>query len=301
MFPKTVIIISGPTASGKTALAIEIARHFNTSIISADSRQCFRELNIGVAKPSPEQLSAVRHYFINSHSILEEVNASIFESLALSWCEEIFSRRDTLVMCGGTGLYIKAFREGLDEIPPIDEGIRKKIADQYHDEGIIWLQKSVQHSDPLFYESGEMTNPQRMMRALEVIQSTGRSIITYRNQQKKQRNFRMLEFGIRLPRKELYQRIDHRVDQMMNAGLLLEVSSLLPHRNLNALQTVGYTELFEHLQGKSGLEESVSLIKQNTRHYAKRQITWLNKNEHLIWLEDDFKKNILDAYEEIKT
>jgi tRNA dimethylallyltransferase len=301
MFPKTVIIISGPTASGKTALAIEIARHFNTSIISADSRQCFRELNIGVAKPNPEQLSAVRHYFINSHSILEEVNASIFESLALSWCEEIFSRRDTLVMCGGTGLYIKAFREGLDEIPPIDEGIRKKIADQYHDEGIIWLQKSVQHSDPLFYESGEMTNPQRMMRALEVIQSTGRSIITYRNQQKKQRNFRMLEFGIRLPRKELYQRIDHRVDQMMNAGLLEEVSSLLPYRNLNALQTVGYTELFEHLQGKSGLVESVSLIKQNTRHYAKRQITWLNKNDHLIWLDDDFKKNILDACGEIKT
>ena len=290
MFPKTVIIISGPTASGKTALAIEVARHFNTSIISADSRQCFRELNIGVAKPSPEQLSAVTHFFVNSHSIREEVNASIFESLALSWCEEIFSSRDTLVMCGGTGLYIKAFREGLDEIPPIDEGIRKNIADQYHEQGIIWLQKSVQHSDPLFCESGEMANPQRMMRALEVIQSTGRSIITYRNQQKKERNFRMLEFAIRLPRKELYQRIDHRVDEMMNAGLLDEVSSLLPYQHLNALQTVGYTELFQHLQGKSGLDESVSHIKQNTRHYAKRQITWMNKNEHLIWLEDDYQE-----------
>lgn len=301
MFPKTVIIISGATASGKTALAIEVARHFNTSIISADSRQCFRELDIGVAKPSPEQLSAVRHFFVNSHSILEEVNASIFESLALSWCDEIFSSRDTLVMCGGTGLYIKAFREGLDEIPTIDEGVRKKITDQYHDQGIIWLQKSVQHADPLFFESGEMTNPQRMMRALEVIQSTGRSIITYRNLKKKQRNFRMLEFGIRLPRKELYQRIDHRVNQMMSAGLLEEVSSLLPYQHLNALQTVGYTELIQHLQGKSGLEESVSLIKQNTRHYAKRQITWLNKNKHLIWLEDDFKKNILDALEDIKT
>jgi tRNA dimethylallyltransferase len=301
MFPKTVIIISGPTASGKTALAMELARHFNTSIISADSRQCFRELQIGVAKPSPEQLSAVQHFFVNSHSILEEVNASIFESLALSWCEEIFSGRDTLVMCGGTGLYIKAFREGLDEIPPVDEGIRKKIADQYADQGIIWLQQTVQHSDPLFYKSGEITNPQRMMRALEVVQSTGRSIITYRNQQKKQRNFRMLEFGIRLSRKELYQRIDHRVDEMMNMGLLEEAGSLLPYQHLNALQTVGYTELFQHLQGKSGLDESVSLIKQNTRHYAKRQITWLNKNEHLIWLEDDFKKNILDAYQDIKT
>lgn len=301
MFPKTVIIITGPTASGKTALAMELARHFNTSIISADSRQCFRELTIGVAKPSPAQLSAVRHFFVNSHSILEEVNASIFESLALSWCEEIFSGHDTLVMCGGTGLYIKAFREGLDEIPPVDEGIRKKIADQYHDQGIIWLQQSIQHSDPLFYETGEITNPQRMMRALEVIQSTGRSIITYRNQQKKQRSFRILEFGIRLPRKELYQRIDHRVDEMMRAGLLEEAATLLPYQHLNALQTVGYTELFQYLKGKSALEESVSLIKQNTRHYAKRQITWLNKNEHLIWLDDDFKKNILHVYQDIKT
>ncbi len=301
MFPKTVIIISGPTASGKTALAIEVARHYNTSIISADSRQCFRELNIGVAKPSPEQLSMVKHFFVNSHSIREEVNASIFESLALSWCEEIFSSRDMLVMCGGTGLYIKAFREGLDEIPAIDEGIRRKIASQYHNMGIGWLQKSLQQSDPLFCESGEMTNPQRMMRALEVIQSTGRSIIAYRNQQKKQRNFRILEFAIRLPRKELYQRIDHRVDQMMNAGLLEEVSSLLPDQHLNALQTVGYTELFEHLQNGVGLEKSVSLIKQNTRHYAKRQITWLNKNKDLIWLDKDYKKNILSVCEDIKT
>ncbi|MEJ0079995.1 MAG: tRNA (adenosine(37)-N6)-dimethylallyltransferase MiaA [Puia sp.] len=270
MFPKTVIIISGPTASGKTALAIEVARHFNTSIISADSRQCFRELHIGVAKPGLEQLSAVRHFFVNSHSILEEVNASIFESLALAWCEEIFSSRDTLVMCGGTGLYIKAFREGLDEIPSIDEGIRKKIADQYHDRGIVWLQESVQQTDPLFYESGEMTNPQRMMRALEVIQSTGRSIVSYRNKQKKHRNFRILEFSIRLPRKELYQRIDHRVDQMMIAGLLEEVKSLLPYQYLNALQTVGYTELFQFLQGKSGLEESVS---HKTKHAALCQTT----------------------------
>ncbi len=301
MFPKTVIIISGPTASGKTALAIEVARHFNTSIISADSRQCFCELNIGVAKPGPEELSMVKHFFVNSHSIHEEVNASIFESLALSWCEEIFASRDTLVMCGGTGLYIRAFREGLDEIPPINEGVRQNIINQYHNQGITWLQKSVQLSDPLFYEYGEMTNPQRMMRALEVIQSTGRSIITYRNRQKKERNFRMLEFGVRLPRKELYLRIDHRADRMMNAGLLDEVRTLLPYQHLNALQTVGYTELFQYLQGQSGLEEAVSHIKQNTRHYAKRQITWLNKNKDLIWLDDNFKKNILDAYEDIKT
>jgi tRNA dimethylallyltransferase len=301
MFPKTVIIITGPTASGKTALAIEVARHFNTSIISADSRQCFRELNIGVAKPSPEQLSEVKHFFINSHSVLEDVNASIFESLALSWSEEIFNSRDTLVMCGGTGLYIRAFRDGLDEIPSIDEGVRKKIVDQYQNQGISWLQNSLKQADPLFYESGEMTNPQRMMRALEVMQSTGRSIITYRKQQKAQRKFRVLEFGIRVPRKDLYQRIDHRVNEMMNAGLLEEVNSLLPYQHLNALQTVGYSELFHHLQGKSDLQESVSRIKQNTRHYAKRQITWLNKNKHLIWLDNNYKKAIIDACENVRT
>src|SRR5579864_8828028 len=292
MFPKTVIIISGPTASGKTSLALEVARYFNTSIISADSRQCFRELNIGVAKPGPEQLSEVRHFFVNSHSVLDEVNASIFESLALSWCEEIFLNADTVIMCGGTGLYIKAFREGLDTIPPVDEGIRKKITGQYHDHGIIWLQKSVQDADPLFYKYGEMANPRRMMRALEVMQSTGKSIISYRNQPKKERDFRMLEFSIRLPRKELYRRIDHRVDQMVSAGLLEEVRSLLPFQHLNALQTVGYAELFQYLQNKLSLEEAVTLIKQNTRHYAKRQITWQNKNKHVIWLheENDYKR-----------
>jgi tRNA dimethylallyltransferase len=301
MFPPTVIIITGPTASGKTALALEMARHFDTSIISADSRQCFRELQIGVAKPSQEQLSEVRHFFINSHSIYEEVNASIFETLALSWCREIFTNCNTVIMCGGTGLYIKAFREGMDEIPPADEGVRKKILQQYQDQGIIWLQQSLKNSDPLFFESGEMTNPQRMMRALEVIESTGRSIISFRRQKKKQRDFRVIEFGIRLPRKELYHRINHRADEMMQAGLLEEVESLLPQQHLNALQTVGYTELFQYLQGKSTLEKSVSLIKQNTRHYAKRQMTWLNKNENLIWLENDFKKNILDISKEFKT
>jgi tRNA dimethylallyltransferase len=298
---KTVIIITGPTASGKTDLSVKLAKYFNTSIISADSRQCFRELNIGVAKPSQEQLSDVQHFFINSHSIIEEVNAAVFESLALQWCEEIFSVRDTLVMCGGTGLYIKAFREGLDEIPSIDQKVREIIIENYRLHGMNWLQESLEHADPLFAVSGEMTNPQRMMRALEVVQSTGRSIISFRKQQKKLRNFRVLEFGIRLPRQELYRRIDRRVEQMMDAGLLEEVSGLLPQQHLNALQTVGYSELFEYLRGKSGLEDAVNLIKQNTRHYAKRQITWMNKNERMIWLEDDFLGKVLERFNDLKT
>ncbi|HEY4965774.1 MAG TPA: tRNA (adenosine(37)-N6)-dimethylallyltransferase MiaA [Puia sp.] len=296
MPPKTVVIVTGPTASGKTELAMDLARHFQTSIISADSRQCFRELNTGVAKPSHEQLSEIRHAFINSHSIREEVNAAIFESLAMSFCDEVFETRDVVVMCGGTGLYIKAFREGLDEIPVVDEGIRKNIQSSYHDHGLAWLKESIRISDPQFYESGEMANPQRMMRALEVVQSTGRSIISFRNRQKKHRPFRILEFAIRLPRKELYNRIECRVDKMMDQGLLDEVVTLLPDQHLNALQTVGYTELFDYLQGKSRLQDSITMIKQNTRHYAKRQITWMNKNENLVWIEDDLLNNILSFY-----
>lgn len=298
---KTVIIITGPTASGKTDLSVKLAKYFNTSIISADSRQCFRELNIGVAKPDKEQLSEVQHFFINSHSIVEEVNAAVFESLALQCCEEIFAIRDNLVMCGGTGLYIKAFLEGLDEIPSIDQKVREIIIENYRLHGMSWLHESVKNADPLFAVSGEMTNPQRMMRALEVMQATGRSIISYRKQQKKLRNFRVLEFGIHLPRQELYRRIGIRVDQMMNAGLLQEVIGLLPQQHLNALQTVGYSELFEYLQGKSGLENAVSLIKQNTRHYAKRQMTWVNKNENIIWLEENYMEKILEAYGSSKT
>jgi tRNA dimethylallyltransferase len=298
---KTVIVITGPTGSGKTALAIEIARHFETSIISADSRQCFRELNIGVAKPSAAQLELVRHHFINSHSILETVHAALFESLAITWCENIFSRRDVVVMAGGTGLYIKAFRDGLDEIPAVDEGIRKDIQLQYRDQGIGWLQEAVRLADPLFYASGETFNPQRMMRALEVMRSTGRSIIIYRNQQKKKNPFRILEFAVQQPRKELYQRIDERVDQMMEAGLLNEVKSLSPYQHLNALQTVGYKEIFDHLNGKMSLDHSISLIKQNTRHYAKRQITWVNNNTNLTWLENNFLERIMKSYDTSKT
>ena len=293
MSSKTVIIITGPTASGKTDLAIGIARHFNTSIISADSRQCFRELNAGVAKPDTAQLEMVKHFFINSHSIQEDVNAAVFENLAMQWSGQIFSERDTVVVCGGTGLYLRAFCEGLDEIPVIDEGIRKNILAHYRDQGLPWLKENIRLLDPLFYTSGETDNPQRMMRALEVIQSTGRSLLSFRSHQKKQRPFRILQFGIRLPRKELYQRINQRVDLMMEKGLLDEVKSLVPFRHLNALQTVGYSELFEYIQGKISFEESISLIKQNTRHYAKRQMTWLNKNDELVWLDDDYLNRII--------
>ena len=300
MSQKTVIIITGPTASGKTDLAMHLARHFETSIISADSRQCFRELNIGVAKPSPGQLEEIHHYFVNSHSIKEEVNAAVFESLAIQACYEVLSTRDAVIMSGGTGLYIKAFCEGLDEIPMIDQEIRGNISTLYHQRGLDGLRDAIQQTDPLFYQSGEMSNPQRMMRALEVVQSTGQSIMSFHKQEKKQRPFRILEFGIRLPRKLLYQRINDRVDTMMDQGLLEEVTALLAVQHLNALQTVGYAELFHYLQGKTTLDDAVSLIKQNTRHYAKRQNTWMNKNKNLVWLENDFLDQILLRYSNLK-
>ncbi len=294
---KTVIIITGPTASGKTDLAIRVAEHFDTSIISADSRQCFRELNIGVAKPDAAQLSAVHHYFINSHSVHEEMNAAIFESLAVQYCDEIFSHQNTAVLCGGTGLYIKAFRDGLDEIPPVNESLRKSIALNFEEKGIRWLQESLRSTDSLFFSSGEMMNPQRMMRALEVMQTTGRSIVSYRKQEKKTRPFRILEFATYLPRDQLYLRINQRVDSMIEQGLAEEAAIFFPYRHLNALQTVGYNELFETFDGKLTLDEAIALIKQNTRHYAKRQLTWLNKNANLITLGTaDPLKEIIENY-----
>ncbi len=279
---KTCIIILGPTAVGKTALAIQLAQHFTTDIISADSRQCYRELNIGVAKPSGEDLKAVKHYFINSHSIHENVNAAVFEQLALDWANEIFGRNDVAIMVGGTGLYIQAFCEGLDDVPPVAPDIRAAILSSYNEQGLQWLQEKIKTEDPQFFESGEIQNPQRMMRALEVKLGTGRSILSFRSGAL-QRPFDMVKIGLDIPRSELYERINQRVVSMMNDGLLQEATALFPYRELNALQTVGYAELFEHIEGKTTLEKATELIMQHTRNYAKRQLTWFRKDAAVNW------------------
>jgi tRNA dimethylallyltransferase len=283
MKPKTCIIISGPTAVGKTSLAIELAMYLNTDIISADSRQCFRELNIGVAKPSAAQLQQVKHYFINSHSIHDEVNAAVFEQYALDAVQHIFETHDTAVMVGGTGLYIKAFCEGMDEIPAIDPLVRDSIAAQYREGGIEWLQNEARVQDPDYYATGEIQNPQRLMRALEVKLSTGRSIRSFQQGKKAARNFAVIKIGLDLPRETLYQHINHRVDDMIQQGLVEEVKSLIPFQSLNALQTVGYTELFDYFSGKHLIDEAIDTIKKNTRHYAKRQLTWFRKDESMKW------------------
>ena len=285
----TVIIIVGPTAVGKTAAAVRLAQqlHPQTKIISADSRQCYRELNIGVAKPSPSELSAVPHYFINSHSITEEVNAAVYEKLALQWADEIFATSNYAVMVGGTGLYIKAFAEGLDDIPPADESIRLHLQQNYETLGIGWLQQEILKYDPEYYSTGEILNPQRLMRALEVRLTTGQSILSFRSREARVRPFNIKKIGIEISKEELHQRIHDRVDRMMADGLLEEVRSLLPYRRHNALQTVGYRELFEYLDGTCTLETAVTNIKTNTRQYAKRQLTWFRRDRSTVWMVPD--------------
>lgn len=285
---KTCILIVGPTAVGKTAIAVKLAQHFNTEIISADSRQCFKELNIGVAKPSAEELKLVKHHFISSHSIKEEMNAAIYEQYALAKINTIFKDHDVAVVVGGTGLYVKTFCHGIDEVPVVEEKIREKIKADFDWEGLEWLQKEVEKHDPLYYSRGEIKNPQRLMRALEVKLSTGRSIIEFQTQEKRRRDFNIIKIGLELPKEQLHKNINRRVDAMMEAGFLAEVNSLLPHKKLNALQTVGYRELFGHLAGDLLLEDAVEIIKINTRQYAKRQMTWFKKDEEVKWCGPEY-------------
>lgn len=277
MNKKTCIIISGPTAVGKTSYGIESALKYNTQIISADSRQCFKELNIGVAKPSLEQLQKVKHYFINTHSIHEEMNVKIFEEHALKAVKKIFENNDVAVMVGGTGLYIKAFTEGIDDIPEVDEAVHIKVNEQYKTHGILWLHDEIKSFDPDFFSKGEMQNPQRMLRALEVKLSTGKSIVDFHSGGKIKRDFEIKNILLEQPREQLYNNINNRVDQMMQDGLLKEARDLFPFRHLNALQTVGYKELFDYFENKISLPDAIEEIKKNTRHYAKRQMTWFRR------------------------
>ena len=281
---KTCIVIVGPTASGKTAAAIDVAQYFNTEIISADSRQCFTELNIAVAKPTAAQLKLVPHHFINSHSITDNVTAADFERFALAAADKIFEKNNVAVICGGTGLYIKAFTEGLDAIPPTDEIIKKEIAHAYNQHGLEWLQNKIKETDSLFWDKGEIHNPHRLIRALEVFMTTGISIIAQQKKIKKVRPFNIIKVGIEITREVLYDRINNRVDGMQEQGLENEAKLLYPNKELNALQTVGYRELFDFFEGKTTREKAFELIKQNSRHYAKRQLTWFKKDEEIIWL-----------------
>ena len=280
---KTVVIICGPTAVGKTSVAITLAKYFNAEIISADSRQCFKELNIGVARPSKEELAEVPHHFIASHSINENINAAFFGQYALQKVDELFQKHDVVIMVGGTGLYIKAFADGLDEIPQVNESTREKIILDYNEKGLTWLQNEIKEKDPQFFAAGEIQNPQRLVRALEVVESTGRSILDFRKNTKATRDFKIMKIGLVLPKEQLHHNINRRVDKMIEYGLVEEVRALIPYKQSNALQTVGYAEIFEYLAAKISLTAAIDEIKKNTRQYSKRQMTWFKKDASITW------------------
>jgi tRNA dimethylallyltransferase len=280
---KTLIVIAGPTAVGKTSLAIQLAKKFQTEIISADSRQFFKELNIGTAKPAEKELLEVKHHFINSLSIKQDYDAAQFGRDAMELIHHLFREHDVVVMCGGSGLYIKAVTEGFDAIPEIPGEIRESLTNGYSENGLLWLQKKMKELDPELFATIDQQNPQRLMRALEVRMGTGSSIAAFRKKEKRKLDFNILKIGLELPREELYARIDERMDTMISNGLFEEAEKLYPYRNQNALQTVGYQEIFDFMDGQYDRDEAIRLLKRNSRRYAKRQMTWFKRDGEVKW------------------
>ncbi|MXV53108.1 tRNA (adenosine(37)-N6)-dimethylallyltransferase MiaA [Pedobacter sp. HMF7647] len=289
----TLITVVGPTAVGKTELAIRLAGHFNTEIVSADSRQFYREMEIGTAKPNDTELSQARHHFINSHSIEETVTAGDYETQALSVIDKIFHQNPLAILAGGSGLFINALLNGIDDLPKVPEDIRQQLNSLHLTEGIEPLQEELRTKDPDYYRQVDLQNPQRIIRALEVIRATNKPFSSFQSGEKKQRNFITIKVGLNMPREILYDRINKRVDLMVQNGLVEEARTLLPYKNHYALQTVGYSELFDYFDDKITLDKAIDQIKQNTRRYAKRQITWFRRDTEIAWFEPgDFEKII---------
>jgi tRNA dimethylallyltransferase len=282
---KTLIVVAGPTAVGKTAAAIELAKHFNTVVVSADSRQFFREMAIGTAKPNADELAIVKHYFIDSHSITEPFSVGDFEKEGLALLDDLFKTYDHVVLAGGSGLYIKAICEGFDDLPTAVPSIREMLNQELEEKGIASLQEKLKLVDPIYYDEVDLGNPQRIIRALEVFESSGKPISSFRQATVNKRPFHIVKLALNLPREVLYNRINERVDIMIQQGLLAEVKTLLPYRHLNALNTVGYAELFDYFDGNITLEKAVEMIKQNTRRFAKRQLTWFRRDSAFHWLQ----------------
>lgn len=281
-----LLVLLGPTGVGKTAVSIELARHFNAPILSSDSRQIFRELPIGTAAPTADELSVVPHYFIANHSVTDTYSAGQYEQDAIRLLEEVlFPVHPVVILSGGSMMYVDAVCKGLDAIPSIDNDIRSFWQDQLNTKGLIFLKEELLRLDPVHYLEVDLQNHKRVMHALEVCSQTGRPFSELRTGQQKPRSFSIVKIGLTRPRAELYERINQRVDQMMEQGLLEEARSMLPYRNLNALNTVGYKELFEYFDGNWPLEFAVQMIKQNSRRYAKRQMTWFRRDEDIKWCQ----------------
>jgi tRNA dimethylallyltransferase len=293
---KTLIIILGPTASGKTELAIKVAKWLATEIISADSRQFYNELTIGTAKPSLQQLAEVKHHFIGHISITDNYNISRFEQDANRLLEELFLSHETVVMTGGSGLYIDAVCHGIDDQPEHDPAVRDFLAAEYKAKGIDFLRNELLRLDPVYHREVDLSNPNRLMRALEVCMMTGKPYSSYRLGKRKQRNFRIVKIGIDISREELVKRINLRVDDMISRGLEEEARANYSFRHLNALNTVGYKEMFEFIDGNCSMEEAVEKIRINTRRYAKRQMTWFRKDPEIIWIKPENEKELQELF-----
>lgn len=295
---KVLVVVGGPTAVGKTAMAIALARHFGTEIISADSRQFYRELEIGTAKPTALELRQVPHHFINNLSIRDDYDVGQYEKQALSLLDDLFGDREVVVMVGGSGLFIKAVCEGLDEMPEVDPEIRTTFNTLFQDEGITPLQSMLKKKDPVYYDQVDLNNPARLIRALEVIEASGKPYSGFRLQETAKRAFDVIKIGLEADRELLYQRIDLRMDEMIQAGLFEEAAALRPYAHLNALQTVGYREIFDFLDGAYDKAEAVRLLKRNTRRYAKRQMTWFKKDKAFMWFSGDETDRIIAYIEQ---
>jgi len=284
---KYLIVVAGPTAIGKTAFSIQLAQHFQTEILSADSRQFYREMRIGTAFPEPEELAAVKHHFIGNLSIDEDYNVAKYEEEVLAVLEKLFIKHDVVFLCGGSGLYIDAVCKGIDELPDYDPELRKKLKTELKDMGIEAFARKLKELDPEYYEVVDLNNPNRLLRAMEVCIQTGKTYTSLRKDTAKPRPFTIIKIGLNTDREALFQKIEDRVDEMMEKGLLEEVKSLLPQRSNNALNTVGYKELFLYLDGDFSLEQAIEKIKTNTRRYAKRQLTWFKRDEDIHWYKPD--------------
>jgi tRNA dimethylallyltransferase len=290
---KTLLLILGPTGVGKTELALRVAQRYGCPIVSCDSRQIFREIPIGTAAPTAEEQQRVKHYFVGERSIEEDYNAGQYERDALQLLATLFAQHEVVVMTGGSMLYADAVCKGLDDLPSVPLSVRADVQREYETKGLAWLQSEVQRLDPAYWVEVDQQNPARLAHCVELCRVTGKPYSALRSHTAKARPFRILKIGLDRPRAELYARIDERVKQMMEAGLLEEAKAVYPKRALNSLQTVGYKELFAYLDGEYDLHRAIELIQQNSRHYAKRQVTWFRRDNEIHWLNanDDYEKN----------
>ncbi|MEL7588185.1 MAG: tRNA (adenosine(37)-N6)-dimethylallyltransferase MiaA [Prolixibacteraceae bacterium] len=294
---KTLIVVLGPTGVGKSKLSIKLAQYFRTEIISSDSRQVYSELSIGTAVPPEVDLQKVKHHLIHSHSVHDDYNASQFEKDVLAILDHLFREKDTAVMTGGSMLYIDAVCHGMDRLPDADPELRSRLIRDFNEKGIEHLRLQLKKLDPHYYSVADLKNPKRLLHAIEVCLITGKTYTSLRTNQKKERLFRIIKIGLNLERGELYERINRRVDQMIEEGLEQEARHVYPLRNLNSLNTVGYKELFAYFDGETDRDKAIELIRRNSRHYARRQLTWFRRDQDIAWFRPEQEKEIIHYVE----